>query len=529
MGHRALFSVSDRAGAAEFASRLAAMDWELVASGGTAKLLRAAGLEVEDAAALGGWPEMLGGRVKTLNPAIHGGLLCRPGRDAADIRKHGIRPISLAVVNLYPFVRAAARPGAERAEVIEQIDVGGPAMIRAAAKNHGRVGVVVDPADYAAVAAELETAGELLESTRRRLAAKAFDCAARYDRAICEWLEGPGAAAGADAGEAVAERPAADDAAALPERLSLRLVKQADLRYGENPHQRAAVYLPEDAAGAGSMRLLGGKALSYNNMADAELARQCVSALPGHACAIVKHATPCGVALSRSPAAAYRRAFAADSESAFGGVIAFNCEVDEDAARALAGQFAEVVVASAFSAGALEALKERARLRIVESAAPSAGRATALPELKVLEGAVLAQTSDAAGEDRCEVVSKRPPTPGERRDAQFAWTVARFVASNAVVYARRGQTLGIGGGQTSRVMSARVAARRASSNRFDLRGAAMASDGFLPFADGLVTAAGEGISVVIQPGGSIRDKEVIAAADEHGVAMLFTGVRHFRH
>ena len=536
MRPRALFSVSDKTGASDFAARLAGAGWDLVASGGTARLLRRAGLRVEEVAAVTGSPEMLGGRIKTLHPAIHGALLCRPEQDAEDIARHGIRPISLAVINLYPFVEAASRADAKRAEVVELIDVGGPAMIRAAAKNHERVGVVVDPSDYDELASEIEAAGELGEDTRRRLAVKAFDHTARYDRAICGWLAGVAGEAFAEApGSAGMSRtsvpPSAEPGAAvpLPQRLSLELLKQADLRYGENPHQQAAVYAPSSAPGAGGMRLLGGKPLSYNNLADADLARQCASPLLDQACAIVKHATPCGVAVSGSASEAYQRAFAADPESAFGGVIAFNCAVDEDAARAVSGQFAEVVIAPEFSTGALEVLKKRGNLRIVEQASASSGGDGDLPGLKVLDGAVLAQTSDTAVAERHEVVSRRAPTDKELRDAGFAWTVARFVSSNAVVYARDGQTLGIGGGQTSRVMSARIAAWRAADCGFSLKGAAMASDGFLPFADGLEAAADEGISVVIQPGGSIRDKEVIAAADARGVAMLFTGVRHFRH
>ena len=530
MRPRALFSVSDKTGAVEFAARLAELGWELIASGGTAGALRAAGLEVADVASVTGAPEMMQGRVKTLHPAIHGGLLCRPEQDAEDIARHGIRPISLAVINLYPFVEAASRGDAERAEVVEQIDVGGPAMIRAAAKNHERVGVVVDPSDYDAVASEIEAAGELGEGTRRRLAVKAFDHTARYDRAICGWLASRGRAFMESPGsEGVPPSAESDAAVPLPEWLSLELLKQSDLRYGENPHQQAAVYAPSSESGAGGMRLLGGKPLSYNNLADADLARQCASALPDRACAIIKHATPCGVALSGSASEAYQRAFAADPESAFGGVIAFNCAVDEDAARAVSGQFAEVVIAPEFAPGALEVLKKRGSLRIVEQASASSGEDSGLPALKVLDGIVLAQTSDAAAAERHEVVSQRAPTDKELRDAGFAWIVARFVSSNAVVYARDGQTLGIGGGQTSRVMSARIAAWRAADCGFSLDGAAMASDGFLPFADGLEAAANEGISVVIQPGGSIRDKEVIAAADARDVAMLFTGVRHFRH
>ena len=513
MRPRALFSVSDKTGASDFAARLADAGWDLIASGGTAKLLREAGLKVEEVAAVTGSPEMLGGRVKTLHPAIHGALLCRPEQDAEDIARHGIRPIALAVINLYPFVEAASRAGAGRAEIVEQIDVGGPAMIRAAAKNHERVGVVVDPSDYDAVASEIEAAGALGVDTRLRLAVKAFDHTARYDRAIGGWLEGAAGVSGET----------------LPERLSLELVKQADLRYGENPHQQAAVYAPSSAPGAGDLRLLSGKPLSYNNLADADLARQCASALPDHACAIIKHATPCGVALSGSASDAYQRAFNADPESAFGGVIAFNCAVDEDAARQISNQFAEVVIAPEFSPAAFEVLKKRGNLRLVEQASASSGGEGDMPGLKVLHGAVLAQTSDAAAAERHEVVSQRAPTDEELRDAGFAWTVARFVSSNAVIYARDGQTLGIGGGQTSRVMSARIAAWRAADCGFSLKGSAMASDGFLPFADGLEAAADEGITVVIQPGGSIRDKEVIAAADARGVAMLFTGVRHFRH
>ena len=512
MRPRALFSVSDKTGAAAFASRLADLGWGLLASGGTARVLRAEGLQVEDVAAVSGSPEMLGGRVKTLHPAIHGALLCRPERDAADIEEHGIRPIALAVINLYPFVETASRPGVERAEVIEQIDVGGPAMIRAAAKNHERVGVVVDPADYEAIASELEADGELGASTRRRLAVKAFDHTARYDRAICEWLESRVGDAG------------------LPEHIVVELRKQADLRYGENPHQQAAMYVPAGRGAVAGMRPLSGAALSYNNLVDAELARQCAMALPAPSCVIVKHATPCGVATGSNAGEAYARAFQADAESAFGGVIAFNCPLEEDAARAVVRQFAEVVIAPSIASAALAVLAERRKLRVLETAAaePGAG-GPVLPNLKVLGGGVLAQSPDSDEGDGYEVVSKRPPTDAESRDAMFAWKVARFVASNAVVYASNGQTLGIGGGQTSRVMSARIAAWRAADSGFSLKGAAMASDGFLPFADGLEAAADEGIGVVIQPGGSIRDQEVIAAADARGVAMLFTGVRHFRH
>lgn len=510
MRSRALFSVSDKTGAGDFAARLAEAGWDLVASGGTAKLLRAAGLAVEEVATVTGSPEMLGGRVKTLHPAIHGALLCRPDEDAADIARHGIRPISLAVINLYPFAEAASRTGATRAEVIEQIDVGGPAMIRAAAKNHERVGVVVDPSDYGAVASEIESHGGLNEDARRRLAVKAFDHTARYDRMICGWLSGEGGDTG------------------LPARIVVELVKQADLRYGENPHQQAALYAPGGSPAAAGMRLVSGAPMSYNNLADAELARQCAAALPQPSCVIVKHATPCGVATGENAAGAYARAFAADPESAFGGVIALNCPLDEEAAAVVVKQFAEVLIAPEVSPAALEVLAARPKLRVIEPAAGQPSAAT-LPNLKVLQSAVLAQTPDSDVQDGCEVVSKRAPRPREQADALFAWKVARFVASNAVVYASGGQTLGIGGGQTSRVMSARIAAWRAADSGFSLKGAAMASDGFLPFADGLEAAAAEGISVVIQPGGSIRDKEVIAAADAHDVAMLFTGVRHFRH
>ncbi len=511
MRPRALFSVSDKHGAAGLAARLAELGWDLLASGGTAKMLRAAGLEVEDVAAVTGSPEMLGGRVKTLHPKIHAGLLCRPEHDAADIAEHGIRPIALAVINLYPFREAAADPDLSRADVIEQIDVGGPAMIRAAAKNHERVGVLVDPADYSQVAAELEEGGELSDTTRRRLAAKAFDHTERYDRAIAGWLQ--------------PEEGAGD---ALPDHVFVELRKHADLRYGENPHQQAALYAEAGSGGPGGMRLLGGAPLSYNNLVDAELAWQCAEALTVPACVIVKHATPCGAATGGSPGEAYARAFAADPESAFGGVIAFNCAVDEDAAQAVAKQFAEVVIAPEVAPAALEVLGARKKLRVL-AAPPAAAGGTGLPNLKVIRGAVLAQSPDPATDDSYEVVSKRPPSERELADALFAWIVARYVTSNAVVYASNGQTLGIGGGQTSRVMSARIAGLRADDNGFDLKGAAMASDGFLPFADGLEAAAGQGISVVIQPGGSIRDREVIAAADERGVAMLFTGVRHFRH
>jgi len=521
---RALISVSDKTGVTELARALAAMGVEILSTGGTASALRAAGIAVTDVSEVTGFPEIMDGRVKTLHPAIHGGLLARRDRDGQAMAQHAIRPIDLAVINLYPFEATVAKPGCSREEAIENIDIGGPAMIRAAAKNHAFVAVVVDPADYAGILAELgSNAGALNEATRRRLARKAYAHTASYDAAIWRYLE---------------DR---EGDGSLPERLPIGLRRQQELRYGENPHQRAALYrLPTAAPGTLlEARLHQGKPLSFNNLADADAALECAKALPVPACVIVKHANPCGVGLGGSSdpdvapslLRAYEKAYATDPESAFGGVIACNALVDGEFAATVVGrQFLEVIVAPEFSAEALAAFAAKPNLRVLATG-PLPDAATPSLRLQQIEGGMLVQDKDVASatHEQLRVVSRRQPTAQELNDALFAWRVIRFVKSNAIVFCHDGATLGIGAGQMSRVMSARIAAWKAAEAKLDIRGAAMASDAFFPFRDGIDAAATHGIAVVIQPGGSMRDEEVIRAADEHGMAMLFTGLRHFRH
>ncbi len=513
---RALISVSDKSGITELARELAAMGVQILSTGGTAKALRDAGLDVTDVSRETGFPEIMDGRVKTLHPAIHGALLGRRDVDAVVMREHGIRAIDLVIVNLYPFEATVARPDSSREEAIENIDIGGPAMIRSAAKNHAFVAVVVDPADYPVVIAELREHGKRLsERTRRRLARKAFAHTASYDASIWHYLE------------------STEGEGELPEQLPLGLRKHSDLRYGENPHQRAALYR-QAGSRPGSLleaRLHQGKPLSFNNIADADAALECARALPAPACVIVKHANPCGVGVGANLAAAYEKAYATDPESAFGGVIACNAAVDGALAATILGrQFLEVIAAPSFTSDALDALAGKPNVRALSL--PSLGDPAA-PALRLqqIEGGILVQDKDVAilSRDALRVVSSRQPTPAELEDARFAWSVVRFVKSNAIVYCRNGATLGIGAGQMSRVMSARIAAWKAAEAKLDIRGAAMASDAFFPFRDGIDAAAAHGIAVVIQPGGSMRDEEVIRAADEHGIAMIFTGVRHFRH
>jgi phosphoribosylaminoimidazolecarboxamide formyltransferase / IMP cyclohydrolase len=513
---RALLSVSDKTGIAEFAAALARLGIDLISTGGTAAALRKSGLSVRDVSEITGFPEIMDGRVKTLHPKVHGGLLGRRDVDAAVMAEHGIEGIELVVVNLYPFEATVARPGCSRADAIENIDIGGPAMIRAAAKNHDFVGVVVDPADYGAVLDELARPDRALSETlRRRLARKAFAHTASYDATIANHLD------------------ATEGDGSLPERLTVPLTRQLEMRYGENPHQRAALYrLPRRPAGTLiDAQLRQGKALSFNNIADADAALECARALPSPACVIVKHANPCGIGLGADLLASYEKAYATDPESAFGGVIACNTEVDGRFAETVVGrQFLEVIVAPSYSAAALAAFAKKPNIRVLQTG-PLADPATRSLRLQQIEGGVLVQDKDVsmAIDAELRVVTKRQPTAQERADAAFAWRVIRFVKSNAIIYCRDGATLGIGAGQMSRVMSARIAAWKAAEAKLDIRGAAMASDAFFPFRDGIDTAARNGISVVIQPGGSMRDDEVIAAADEHGLAMLFTGTRHFRH
>lgn len=514
---RALISVSDKAGLDEFAAGLAELGYELVSTGGTAQYLRDAGLEVVDVAAVTGFPEIMGGRVKTLHPKIHGGLLARAGTDDAVMAEQDIAWITLLVVNLYPFEATIAKPDCDLAQAIEQIDVGGPAMLRAGAKNHQRVSVVVDPGDYPQVLAELASPDGIGLAERRRLAQKAFAHTARYDAAISDYL-----------GE-VGHDPAE---AALPERLELRFERVENLRYGENPHQRAAFYRDPRAAvgGIADARQLQGKPLSYNNIADADAALACVKAFTTPACVIVKHANPCGVATASDHAGAYDAAFRTDPTSAFGGIIAFNGELSATLAKTIIDrQFVEVILAPTIGDGAKRILAKKKNIRVLLTD-PHSAMAEAL-EYKSVAGGLLVQDADTqrAGADVFTVASKRNPSDAEWRDLLFAWTVVRFVKSNAIVFCRDGATIGIGAGQMSRVISTRIAALKAEQEGLETAGAVMASDAFFPFRDGLDQAAGFGISGVIQPGGSIRDDEVIAAANEHNIAMVFTGERHFRH
>lgn len=511
----ALLSVSDKTGIVELAKSLIELEIQLLSTGGTAAALRDAGLDVTDVSAVTGFPEIMDGRVKTLHPKIHGGLLARRDIDADAMEEHGIAPIDLVFINLYPFESTIARPNCSREDAIENIDIGGPAMIRAAAKNHRFVTVVVDPDDYTIVLDELRgDSCAVTEETRRRLATKAFGHTATYDSSIWAYL---------DAGHESPE---------LPEKLPAGLRKQLDLRYGENPHQRAALYRYGNPASGTLLSAAQhqGKELSYNNLADADAALECVKSLPSNACVIVKHANPCGVGVAANPAQAYEKAYATDPTSAFGGIIAFNVSVDGDLAQTIVErQFLEVIVATEFSVEALDAFSTKKNVRVLETGPLSPTQ----PGLRLhqIEGAMLVQDKDTAPLDEAslKVVTKRQPDDQERADALLAWKIGRFVKSNAIVYCRDGATLGVGAGQMSRVMSAQIAAWKAAEANLDVKGAAMASDAFFPFRDGIDIAAEHGIGVVIQPGGSVRDEEVIAAADEHGMAMIFTGMRHFRH
>ena len=516
---RALLSVSDKTGLDAFARALAGHGFELVSTGGTAAALRRAGLAVTDVASVTGFPEIMDGRVKTLHPAVHGGLLGRPGQDDAVMREQGITRIDLLVVNLYPFRETVARPGCTVDEAIEQIDVGGPAMLRAAAKNHRAVMVVTDPGRYPEVLEALAGGDWEAPELRARLALEAFAHTSAYDAAIHQWLQ-----------TRLLQQNAAPEA--LPERLDLAFQRRQVLRYGENPHQQAAVYVPAGAPGTGLVqaRQLSGKALSFNNLADADAALQCVNALSEPGCVIVKHGNPCGVALADSPIDAYQRAFACDPTSAFGGIIAFNGSLDAATVeRILANQFVEVIVAHAVAGDALDVLARKPAVRVL-AVPPEAGTGPAL-DLRPVGGGLLVQTADPGDPDAgaLRVVTRRQPDAATLRDLQFLWTVARFVKSNAIVIGRDRATIGIGAGQMSRVWSTRIACGKAVEAGLEPEGAALASDAFFPFRDGVDQAAEAGIRAIIQPGGSMRDEEVIAAADEHGLAMVFTGVRHFRH
>ena len=514
----ALISVSDKTGVAELARCLTAQGIHILSTGGTAQLLSREGVPVIEVSRHTGFPEIMDGRVKTLHPRIHGGLLGRLDRDADLMALHGIAAIDFLVVNLYPFERTIAQPGCSLHDAIENIDIGGPAMIRAGAKNHDRVTVLVDPSDYTGFAQELEQGGAITAQRRFQLAAKAFAHTARYDSAIAGYLS------------------AIDDSgqrAAFPVTLGGQWHKIQDLRYGENPHQRAAFYRaahPGQAEIAGAAQAQG-KALSYNNIADTDTALECVKTFDEPACVIVKHANPCGVAVAESALVAYERAYATDPTSAFGGIIAFNRPLDEATAQAIiARQFVEVIVAPEISAGALQVLSTKPNVRLLNCGPLPPVPVPAL-EWRSVAGGMLVQDRDLAtlSAEQLKCVTRRAPTSTEIADLLFAWRVAKFVKSNAIIYAREGRTIGVGAGQMSRVYSARIAAIKAADEGLAVAGSVLASDAFFPFRDGIDAAADVGITAVIQPGGSMRDAEVIAAADEHGMAMVFTSVRHFRH
>ncbi|HKU04668.1 MAG TPA: bifunctional phosphoribosylaminoimidazolecarboxamide formyltransferase/IMP cyclohydrolase [Bradyrhizobium sp.] len=521
---RALLSVSDKTGLIEFATALAARGVELISTGGTAKAIGAAGLKVKDVSELTGFPEMMDGRVKTLHPKVHGGLLAIRGNKehTAALKSHDIAPIDLLVVNLYPF-EATVEKGAGFEDCIENIDIGGPAMIRAAAKNHDDVAVVVEAEDYHAVLEELAANnGATTLLLRRRLAAKAYARTAAYDAAISNWF-------------------AAQNGTETPgfRAFGGRLIQS--LRYGENPHQNAAFYAtPEKRPGVSTAQQLQGKELSYNNINDTDAAYECVGEFDPNrtaACVIVKHANPCGVAEGSDLVSAYRKALACDSTSAYGGIVAVNCVLDAEAAQAITEIFTEVIIAPAATEAAIEIISAKKNLRLLLAGSLPDPRSIGLTA-KTVAGGLLVQSRDNAVVDDMElkVVTKRAPTEAELRDLKFAFRVAKHVKSNTIIYARDLATVGIGAGQMSRVDSARIAARKALDAARELKlaepltkGSVVASDAFFPFADGMLACIEAGATAVIQPGGSLRDDEVIKAADEHGIAMVFTGVRHFRH
>jgi phosphoribosylaminoimidazolecarboxamide formyltransferase / IMP cyclohydrolase len=518
---QALLSVSDKTGIVEFARGLAARGVALLSTGGTAQLLAAQGIDVTDVGRYTGFPEMLDGRVKTLHPKIHAGILAR--RDAASHRdalaQHAIPTIDLVVVNLYPFRETVADPGCTLDEAIENIDIGGPAMVRSAAKNWMHVGVVVNARDYGAVLAEIEAnGGALSDALRFRLMQQAFAHTAAYDGAIANWLT----ARGIDG-----------QSTGFPQSFHYTCDKRQDMRYGENPHQRAALYREPAAlpSAIASYRQLQGKELSFNNVADADAAWRCVAAFADPTCVIVKHANPCGVATADAPHGAYRAALATDPVSAFGGIVAFNRPVDAATLRAVAAQFVEVVIAPGYASDALSVIARKKNVRVLELPSPAADAHAGEWDFKRVGGGMLVQTADDAriGAADLRVVTTTVPSAAQIADLLFAWQVARFVKSNAIVYCTDLKTLGIGAGQMSRVDSTRIAAIKAGEAGLSLAGSVVASDAFFPFRDGLDVVADNGAVAVIQPGGSIRDEEVIAAANERGMAMVFTGVRHFRH
>jgi phosphoribosylaminoimidazolecarboxamide formyltransferase/IMP cyclohydrolase len=512
---RALISVSDKTGVLAFCRELNHLGIELLSTGGTAKLLAENQIPVTEVADYTGFPEMMAGRVKTLHPKIHGGILGRRGIDDVVMAENAIQPIDLVIVNLYPFEQTIAKEDCELETAIENIDIGGPAMIRSAAKNHADVAIIVDPQDYRAVLSELTNqAGSLSHATRFKLALKSFEHTARYDTAIATYLS-------------------KISSAGLPETLNLQFHSLQALRYGENPHQQAAFYQEKNppVGSIAAAKQLQGKELSYNNIADADAALECVKAFAEPACVIVKHANPCGVAIATDIGAAYDLAYATDPTSAFGGIIAFNRELDaKTASEIVSRQFVEVIIAPAIATDALAILAKKQNVRVLDCGVWTESQTPAL-DFKRVSGGLLVQDKDLGniGVTDIKVVTARAPTTQEMADLLFAWKVAKFVKSNAIVYCKNGQTIGIGAGQMSRVYSAKIAGIKAADEGLIVPGSVMASDAFFPFRDGIDAAAAAGITAVIHPGGSMRDEEVIAAANEHNIAMVLTGMRHFRH
>ncbi|MCG6306695.1 bifunctional phosphoribosylaminoimidazolecarboxamide formyltransferase/IMP cyclohydrolase [Vibrio vulnificus] len=522
---RALISVSDKTGIVEFAQALAERGVDILSTGGTARLLAEQGIAVTEVSDYTGFPEMMDGRVKTLHPKVHGGVLGRRGQDDEVMEKHGINPIDMVVVNLYPFAETVAKEGCTLADAVENIDIGGPTMVRSAAKNHKDVTIVVNASDYHRVITEMDANDKSLTlETRFDLAIAAFEHTAAYDGMIANYFGTMVPSYG--------ENKEGDEESKFPRTFNQQFIKKQDMRYGENSHQAAAFYVeanPQEASVA-TARQIQGKALSYNNIADTDAALECVKEFNEPACVIVKHANPCGVALGKNILEAYNRAYQTDPTSAFGGIIAFNQELDAETATAIVErQFVEVIIAPSVSAEAIEVVAAKKNVRLLECGEWTT-KTTGF-DVKRVNGGLLVQDRDQGmvSLDDLKVVSKRQPTEEELKDALFCWKVAKYVKSNAIVYSKGDMTIGVGAGQMSRVYSATIAGIKAADEGLQVEGCVMASDAFFPFRDGIDAAAEAGIKCVIQPGGSMRDDEVIAAADEHGMAMIFTGMRHFRH
>lgn len=515
---RALISVSDKTGIIEFAESLVTMDIAILSTGGTYKALSEAGIAVTEVSDYTGFPEMMDGRVKTLHPKIHGGLLGRRGIDDDIMQAHQIDPIDMVVVNLYPFEATVANPDCKLEDAIENIDIGGPTMLRSAAKNHKDVAVVTDPQDYGRILTELQqNEGQLCHATRFDLAIQTFEQTARYDGAIANYF-----------GTHFSEDP--QDT--FPRTYNTQFVKKQSMRYGENPHQNAAFYTERQPAEASisTTTQIQGKALSFNNIADTDAALELVKTFKETACVIVKHANPCGVAIGQTAFEAYDRAYRTDPTSAFGGIIAFNTELDAETAQAIVErQFVEVIIAPSVSDAAKAVVEAKQNVRLL--ACGELGKPQAAYDYKRVTGGLLVQDRDLGmvEDTNLKVVSKIAPTPAQMKDLMFAWKVAKFVKSNAIVYVKEGMTIGVGAGQMSRVYSAKIAGIKAADEGLKVPGSVMASDAFFPFRDGIDAAAAAGITAVIHPGGSMRDQEVIDAANEHGIAMVFTGMRHFKH